>query len=123
MPDESPRRRGRPPRAEPAEQTGYRITASVRRQLLLAMAFTDARTTQEVIDRAVQEFLARLRESVPGFADAAEAAAGSVSGRPGKRQFTAYRTKRGHLRVVDAAGVHQPGRDERSRYVYPIQVP
>ena len=83
MPDESPRRRGRPPRAEPAEQTGYRITASVRRQLLLAMAFTDARTTQEVIDRAVQEFLARLRESVPGFADAAEAAAASASGRPG----------------------------------------
>jgi hypothetical protein len=82
MPDEAPRRRGRRPRAEPAEQTGYRVTTSVRRQLLLAMAFTDARTTQEVIDRAVHEFLARLRESVPGFADAAEAAAASASGRP-----------------------------------------
>jgi hypothetical protein len=82
MPDESPRRRGRPPRAEPAEQTGYRVTASVRRQLLLAMAFTDTRTTQEVIDRAVLEFLARLRESVPGFADAADAAAASATGRP-----------------------------------------
>jgi hypothetical protein len=46
------------------------------------MAFTDARTTQEVIDRAVHEFLARLRESVPGFADATEAAAASASGRP-----------------------------------------
>jgi len=46
------------------------------------MAFTDTRTTQEVIDRAVYEYLARLRESVPGFADAAEAAAASASGRP-----------------------------------------
>ena len=82
MPDEVPRRRGRPPRVEPAEQTGYRATASVRRQLLLAMAFTGTRTTQEVIDRAVHEYLARLRESVPGFADAAEAAAASASGRP-----------------------------------------
>jgi hypothetical protein len=82
MPDETPRRRGRPPRAEPAEQTGYRVTASVRRQLVLAMAFTDARTTQEVIDRAVYEFLTRLRESVPGFVDAAEAAEASASGRP-----------------------------------------
>jgi hypothetical protein len=82
MPDATPRRRGRPPRAEPAEQTGYRVTARVRRQLILAMAFTDARTTQEVIDRAVYEFLARLRASVPGFADAAEAAAASASGRP-----------------------------------------
>jgi hypothetical protein len=82
MPDEVPRRRGRPPRSEPAEQTGYRVTASVRRQLLLAMAFTDTRTTQEVIARAVYEYLTRLRESVPGFAEAAEAAEASAAGRP-----------------------------------------
>lgn len=82
MPDGVPRRRGRPPRAEPAEQTGYRVTAGVRREILLAMAFTNIRTTQEIIDRAVFEFLGRLRESVPGFADAAAAAAASATGRP-----------------------------------------
>lgn len=82
MPDEAPRRRGRPPRPEPAEQIGYRATAAIRRELQLAMAFTGARTSQEVIDSAVHEFLARLRESVPGFADAAEAAAANVGERP-----------------------------------------
>ncbi len=82
MPDEAPRRRGRTPRAEPAEPTGYRATAATRRQLHLAMGFTDARNFQEIIDRAVHEFLARLRESVPGFADAVEAAAANVEGRP-----------------------------------------
>lgn len=46
------------------------------------MAFTDARNLQEVIDRAVHEFLVRLRQSVPGFADAVEAAAANVEGRP-----------------------------------------
>jgi hypothetical protein len=46
------------------------------------VAFTGARTSQEIIDRAVREFLARLRESVPGFADAAEAAAVNVGERP-----------------------------------------
>ncbi|MGO8895590.1 MAG: hypothetical protein ACLP8X_16855 [Streptosporangiaceae bacterium] len=46
------------------------------------MGFTDARNFQEIIDRAVHEFLARLRESVPGFADAVEAAAANVEGRP-----------------------------------------
>lgn len=82
MPDEAPRRRGRPPRAEPAEPIGYRATAATRRQLLQAMAFTDARTLQEIIDSAVHEFLARLRESVPGFANAVEAAAANVEDRP-----------------------------------------
>jgi hypothetical protein len=82
VPDETPRRRGRPPRAETAENIGYRATAATKRQLLLAMAFTDARTLQEIIDSAIHEFLARLRESVPGFADAAEAAAANVEGRP-----------------------------------------
>ena len=46
------------------------------------MAFTDTRTLQEIIDNAVHEFLARLRETVPGFADAVEAAAANVEGRP-----------------------------------------
>lgn len=82
MPDETPRRRGRPPRAETVENIGYRATAATRRQLQQAMAFTDARNLQEVIDRAVHEFLVRLRQSVPGFADAVEAAAANVEGRP-----------------------------------------
>ena len=82
MPDEAPRRRGRPARPEPAEQTGYRATPAIRRELQLAVAFTGARTSQEIIDTAVREFLARLRESVPGFADAAEAAAANVGERP-----------------------------------------
>jgi hypothetical protein len=46
------------------------------------MAFTDARTFQEIIDSAVHEFLARLRQSVPGFADAVEAAEANVEDRP-----------------------------------------
>jgi hypothetical protein len=46
------------------------------------VAFTGARTSQEIIDSAVREFLERLRESVPGFADAAEAAAANVGERP-----------------------------------------
>lgn len=82
MPDERPRGRGRPPRAEAAEPTGYRVTAATRRQLVLAMAFTDARTVQAVIDCAVHDYLAVLRDSIPGFAAAAEAADSHVTGRP-----------------------------------------
>jgi hypothetical protein len=82
VPDEAPRRRGRPSRPAPAEPIGYRVTAATRRELQLAMAFTGARTSQEIIDTAVHEFLARLRESAPGFADAAEAAAANVGERP-----------------------------------------
>jgi hypothetical protein len=79
MPEESRRRRGRPPRPEPAEQSGYRITDSQRRHLHLAMAFTSARSLQVVIDQAVAAYLQTLRETVPGFADAADA---HVTGRP-----------------------------------------
>jgi hypothetical protein len=46
------------------------------------MAFTDTRTVQEVIDRAVHDYLAQLRESLPGFAEAVEAATANVTGRP-----------------------------------------
>ena len=49
MPEE-PRRRGRPRRAEPAEPAGYRITAAQRRQLYIAMGFTDQRSLQAIID-------------------------------------------------------------------------
>jgi hypothetical protein len=46
------------------------------------MHCSGARTFQEIIDSAVHEFLAQLRESVPGFADAVEAAAANVEDRP-----------------------------------------
>lgn len=82
MPDDGPRRRGRPARAEAAEPSGYRVTATVRRQLLLAVAFTDERTLQGVIDYAVRQYLAQLRDTIPGFADAANAVESHVTGRP-----------------------------------------
>jgi hypothetical protein len=69
MPEE-PRRRGRPRRAEPAEPAGYRITAVQRRQLYIAMGFTDQRSLQAIIDTAVNDYLRRLRMSVPAYAAA-----------------------------------------------------
>jgi hypothetical protein len=82
MPDDGPRRRGRPARAQVAEPSGYRVTAAIRRQLVLAMAFTDERTLQGVIDNAVRQYLAQLSDSIPGFADAADAVEAHVTGRP-----------------------------------------
>jgi hypothetical protein len=46
------------------------------------MGFTDERTLQGIIDRAVQNYLAQLRETVPGFAEAVDAAEAHVTGRP-----------------------------------------
>jgi hypothetical protein len=82
MPDSGSRGRGRPARAEAAEPTGYRVTAATRRQLHIVMAFTDERTMQAVIDRAVHEYLRHMRETVPGFARAVEDAEANLSGRP-----------------------------------------
>jgi hypothetical protein len=82
MPEDESPRRGRPPRAEPANPTGYRCTLSVRRQLQLAIPFLGVANLQSVIDRAVREFLARLRSDVPGFAEAVEAAERNATGRP-----------------------------------------
>ena len=81
MPQE-PQRRGRPSRPEPAEPSGYRITAAQRRQLTLAMAFTDSRTLQATIDTAVNDYLRTLRETVPGFAAAVAAAEGHAHDQP-----------------------------------------
>ena len=67
---DEPGRRGRPPRAEPAEPSGYRLTASRRRHLDLARAFLDVRSHQELIDTAVLDFLAALRANNTRFADA-----------------------------------------------------
>lgn len=82
MPEEPQSRRGRPSRAEPATATGYRCTASVKRQLQLAIPFLDETNLQAVIDRAVREFLAVLRRDVDGFADAVDAAERSATGAP-----------------------------------------
>lgn len=80
MPDAAGPRRGRPARPEPAEPTGYRCTAPIRLQLQLAIPFLGESNMQSVIDRAVKEFLARLRTDVQGFADAVEAAERNVTG-------------------------------------------
>jgi hypothetical protein len=71
-----------PPLTASALAVGAWPRKTVRRQLVLAMAFTDTRTIQEVIDSAVQDFLAQLRDSLPGFAEAADAAEASATGRP-----------------------------------------
>lgn len=77
--DTQPARRGRPPRAETAEPTGYRVTESIRRELDLARAFTGERTNQAVIDRAVRQYLRGLRDSLPAFKVAAEALDGVIA--------------------------------------------
>lgn len=82
MPKGEDSRRGRPSRPEPAEPTGYRCTSSIRQQLQLAIAFTGESNLQAVIDRAVRDYLQRLRAEVPGFAAAAEAAEAHATGAP-----------------------------------------
>ncbi|WP_375492087.1 hypothetical protein [uncultured Jatrophihabitans sp.] len=92
MPQDEPRRRGRPARAEPARGTGYRCTDPVRRQLTIASAFLNEPNLQGVIDRAVREYLARLHDNLPGFADATAAAERTVAG--GADNVTELRGKR-----------------------------
>jgi len=83
MPEDEARRRGRPARVEPARATGYRCTDPVRRQLTIASAFLDEPNMQAVIDRAVKNFLAQLRDDRAGFAEAVIAAERSATGNPG----------------------------------------
>lgn len=66
-------RRGRPPRPEPAEATGYRITSALRRELDVARGFTGAKSNQALIDAAVRAYLTHLRDTMPTFQVAAEA--------------------------------------------------
>lgn len=82
MPDKTQRPRGRPARPEPAESTGYRCTAAVRRQLQLAIPFLGETNLQGIINRAVRDFLTTLRNDVEGFAAAVDAAERSVTGTP-----------------------------------------
>lgn len=72
-------RRGRPPRAEPAESTGFRVTAAVRQELTLAQGFLGERSLQGVLDRAVRHYLDHLGATVDGFADAVAAAQAHVA--------------------------------------------
>lgn len=66
-------RRGRPPRAEPAEATGYRATEALRREIDVARGFTGAKSTQAFIDEAVRVYLLHLRATMPNYCTAAEA--------------------------------------------------
>ena len=72
--DEVKRRaRGRPPRAEPAMPSGYRLTEAIRREIDLARGFFDYTSNQQFIDDAVRTFLRRLRQSDARFSAAVEA--------------------------------------------------
>lgn len=66
-------RRGRPPRAERAEATGYRATEALRREIDVARGFTGAKSTQAFIDEAVRAYLLHLRAVMPNYCTAAEA--------------------------------------------------
>jgi hypothetical protein len=73
MTDGGQRRRGRPPRAEPAAPSGYRLTAPVRREIDIARGFFNYSSTQQFIDDAVQTFLQSLRQSDTNYAAAVAA--------------------------------------------------
>lgn len=68
-----PPRRGRPPRAERVEATGYRATEALRREIDVARGFTGAKSTQVFIDEAVRAYLLQLRDAMPNYRRAAEA--------------------------------------------------
>jgi len=68
-----PPRRGRPPRAERADATGYRATDALRREIDVARGFTGAKSTQAFIDEAVRAYLLQLRNLMPNYRIAAEA--------------------------------------------------
>jgi hypothetical protein len=80
---DAPKRPGRPPRPEPAEPSGYRITAAQRRAIHIAMGFTDRRSMQAVIDDAVNAYLRQLRDAIPDYARAVHDAEQHLAGRPG----------------------------------------
>jgi hypothetical protein len=72
--DDSQRRpRGRPPRAEPALPSGYRLTEARRREINVARGFFDYSSTQQFIDDAVKTFLRGLRQSDARYAAAVDA--------------------------------------------------
>lgn len=67
------RGRGRPPRPEPADPTGYRASEATRRHMHVACAFEAVRSYQSLIDQAVQYYLVHLRATNENYRQAAVA--------------------------------------------------
>lgn len=67
------RKRGRPPRAVAARPTGYRATDEVLDEIRFAAAFLRIGSQQDLIDRAVRDFLQRERRNNSLYATAAAA--------------------------------------------------
>lgn len=82
------RRRGRPPRPEPAAPSGYRLTGPVRREIDIARGFFDYPSTQQFIDDAVQMFLRSLRQSDTNYAAAVAALVDKVADEQAARTVT-----------------------------------
>lgn len=86
-----PRRRGRPPRGEPAESTGYRASESLRRHMDVASAFLNIKSQQEFIDTAVRHFLAHLRREDARYEIAATALDSKIE--EGRGNVSALKTR------------------------------
>lgn len=69
MTDDARPRRGRPPRAEPAEPVGLRLPRRMRQELKLAAALERSRSVQQVLERLVADYLASMRSN-PEYAAA-----------------------------------------------------
>lgn len=76
--------RGPVRKSPPPAPTGYRVDDRRRFELHMAGSFSGRETLQGVIDLAVDEFLARLREA-PGFVSALSAAEAEQRRRAGVR--------------------------------------
>jgi hypothetical protein len=73
---------GRPEKLTPS---GYRVSDRRRFELRAAGPYIGAESLQEIIDLAVTEFLNRLREGTPGFAETLETAERARRERAGVR--------------------------------------
>jgi hypothetical protein len=76
------RRRGPLPNPQRGTPSGYRLTDRQRFEIGMAAQFLGTQTTQQTINIAVDELLARLRK-VPGFEAALAAAEGHRRARAG----------------------------------------
>lgn len=83
MPEEARRtRRGPKPNPDRGTPSGYRVAGRQRFELQVAAPFVGARSLQETIDIAVDEFLTRM-DRVGGYSDAVAAAEASQRARAG----------------------------------------
>lgn len=108
------RRRGRPPRAEPAAPSGYRLTGSVRREIDIARGFFDYTSTQQFIDDAVLTFLRNLRQSDANYAAAIAALVDKV----GDEQSAKTATHPEVESADDRTGASAPRRGDEGRPLY-----